>query len=65
MQIFVSYKLADPGTIAITRSGLIFITAFVMVTTLRTKISTVQWVAIAIQVSFEESIAMTPLMLPI
>lgn len=53
-QIFVSYKLADPGTIALTRSGVIFITAFVMVTTLRTNISTVQWVAIVIQVSFPE-----------
>ncbi|KAH8764790.1 UDP-galactose transporter [Hyaloscypha finlandica] len=47
--IFVSYKLADPGTIALTRSGVIFITAFVMVTALRSKISTVQWVAIVIQ----------------
>ncbi|PMD62276.1 uncharacterized protein K444DRAFT_627235 [Hyaloscypha bicolor E] len=47
--IFVSYKLADPGTIALTRSGVIFITAFVMVTALRSKITTVQWVAIVIQ----------------
>jgi len=56
IQIFVAYKLADPGTIALTRSGVIFITAFVMVTTLRSKISTVQWVAIVIQVSSERSI---------
>ncbi|KUJ08723.1 uncharacterized protein LY89DRAFT_325089 [Mollisia scopiformis] len=47
--IFVAYKLADPGTIAITRAGVIFITAVVMVATLGTKISKIQWLAIIIQ----------------
>ncbi|KAE8451413.1 hypothetical protein EG329_004042 [Mollisiaceae sp. DMI_Dod_QoI] len=47
--IFVAYKLADPGTIALTRAGVIFITACVMVVTLGTKISKIQWLAIIIQ----------------
>jgi hypothetical protein len=49
-QIFVAYKLADPGTIALTRSGVILITALVMVATLRTEISKIQWISIVIQV---------------
>ncbi|XMA07251.1 hypothetical protein WAI453_000042 [Rhynchosporium graminicola] len=47
--IFVAYKLADPGTIALVRSGVIFITALIMVLALRADISKIQWTAIVIQ----------------
>lgn len=49
-QIFVLYKLADPGTVQLVRSGVTFITAFVMIATLKTKISKIQWIAIILQV---------------
>ena len=50
IQIFVSYKLADPGTIQLTKSGVTFITALVMIATLGAKITKIQWIAIVIQV---------------
>lgn len=48
--IFVSYKLADPGTIQLTKAGVTFITALVMIVTLNAKVSKIQWIAIIIQV---------------
>ncbi|KAK1585160.1 UDP-galactose transporter [Colletotrichum navitas] len=48
--IFVSYKMADPGTIQLTKSGVTFITALVMIATLNTKISKIQWIAILMQI---------------
>ncbi|KAL0939567.1 UDP-galactose transporter [Colletotrichum truncatum] len=48
--IFVSYKMADPGTIQLTKSGVTFITALVMIATLNTKISKIQWIAIVMQI---------------
>ncbi|KAK2059458.1 UDP-galactose transporter [Colletotrichum caudatum] len=48
--IFVSYKMADPGTIQLTKSGVTFITALVMIATLNTKISKTQWIAILMQI---------------
>ncbi|KAH9217737.1 nucleotide-sugar transporter-domain-containing protein, partial [Leptodontidium sp. 2 PMI_412] len=47
--IFVAYKLADPGTIALIRSGVIFITALIMVLAIGADISKIQWTAIIIQ----------------
>jgi hypothetical protein len=49
-QIFVSYKMADPGTIQLTKSGVTFITALVMIGALGAQISKIQWIAIIIQV---------------
>ena len=46
----MSYKLADPGTIQLVKSGVTFITALVMMVVLNTAISKTQWVAIAVQV---------------
>ncbi|TAQ89874.1 hypothetical protein B7494_g1813 [Chlorociboria aeruginascens] len=48
--IFVAFKLADPGTIQLTKSGVTFITALVMIFTLGSKITKVQWIAIVIQI---------------
>ncbi|KAM0324835.1 hypothetical protein ACHAQA_007801 [Verticillium albo-atrum] len=48
--IFVSYKMADPGTIQLTKSGVTFITALVMIATLNTKVSRIQWIAIVLQI---------------
>ncbi|KAL3426432.1 UDP-galactose transporter [Phlyctema vagabunda] len=48
--IFVSYKLADPGTIQLTKSGVTFITALVMIATLGSKVTKIQWIAIVIQI---------------
>lgn len=42
--------MADPGTIQLTKSGVTFITALVMIATLNTKISKIQWIAIVMQV---------------
>lgn len=42
--------MADPGTIQLTKSGVTFITALVMIATLNTKISKTQWIAILMQV---------------
>ncbi|KAH8819502.1 UDP-galactose transporter [Xylogone sp. PMI_703] len=47
---FVSYKVADPGTIQLTKSGVTFITALVMIFTLGSKITKIQWIAIVIQI---------------
>jgi hypothetical protein len=44
------YKLADPGTISLTKSGVTFITALVIIGTLGTKITGMQWAAILLQV---------------
>jgi drug/metabolite transporter (DMT)-like permease len=52
-QIFVLYKLADPGTVQLVRSGVTFITALVMVVTLKSKISKIQWISIIIQVCLQ------------
>jgi ABC-type Fe3+-siderophore transport system permease subunit len=50
IQIFVLYKLADPGTIQLIRSGVTLITALVMLFTLGTRIGKLQWMAIIMQV---------------
>ncbi|RFU28397.1 hypothetical protein B7463_g7933, partial [Scytalidium lignicola] len=47
---FVSYKVADPGTIQLTKSGVTFITALVMIFTLGARITKIQWIAIVIQI---------------
>lgn len=49
--IFVSYKLADPGTISLAKSGVTLITALVMIVALGTRIGKIQWSAISLQVS--------------
>jgi nucleotide-sugar transporter len=43
--------MADPGTIQLTKSGVTFITALVMIGALGAKISKIQWIAIIIQVT--------------
>ncbi|KAM4062782.1 nucleotide-sugar transporter [Hirsutella rhossiliensis] len=47
--IFISYMLADPGTIQLVKSGSTFITAIVMVAALNTPVSQVQWFAVILQ----------------
>ncbi|KAJ6439791.1 cmp-sialic acid transporter [Purpureocillium lavendulum] len=47
--IFLSYKIADPGTIQLSKSGGTVATALIMTSFLRTRISRGQWVAIGIQ----------------
>jgi hypothetical protein len=49
-QLFLSYKMADPGTIQLTKSGVTLITALVMIATLNQQVSKTQWMAIAMQV---------------
>lgn len=49
MQIFVAYKLADPGTIQLLKSGITLVTALVMLFALGTRIVKLQWIAIIIQ----------------
>ncbi|KAI9151909.1 CMP-sialic acid transporter 1 [Paramyrothecium foliicola] len=49
--IFLSYKMADPGTIQLTKSGVTLITALVMIATLGARVSKIQWMAIAMQIS--------------
>lgn len=48
--IFVAYKLADPGTIQLLKSGITLITALVMLFALGTRIVKLQWIAIIIQI---------------
>jgi len=43
--------MADPGTIQLTKSGVTFITALVMIGALGAKVSKTQWIAIIIQVT--------------
>lgn len=50
-KIFVSYRLADPATVQLTKSGVACITALVLIVVMRVKVSRVQWLAIVIQVS--------------
>ncbi|KAG5744533.1 hypothetical protein H9Q72_013221 [Fusarium xylarioides] len=49
--LFLSYKMADPGTIQLTKSGVTLITALVMIATLNQQVSKTQWMAIAMQLS--------------
>ncbi|KID68077.1 UDP-galactose transporter, partial [Metarhizium hybridum] len=48
--VFVSYQVADPATISLTKSGVTCITALVLMFTLDTKITGTQWLAIVLQV---------------
>lgn len=48
--VFVLFKLADPGTIQLIKSGITLITALVLMCTLGTKIARLQWVAIGLQI---------------
>ncbi|KAF2395650.1 hypothetical protein EJ06DRAFT_484915 [Trichodelitschia bisporula] len=48
--IFVLFRLADPGTIQLIKSGTTLITAVVMIFALGTKIVGGQWIAIVLQV---------------
>lgn len=50
-KIFVSYRLADPATVQLTKSGVTCITALVLIVVMRVKVSRVQWLAIVMQVS--------------
>ena len=50
LQIFVAYKLADPGTIQLLKSGITLVTALVMLFALGTRIVKLQWIAIITQV---------------
>ncbi|KID81920.1 UDP-galactose transporter [Metarhizium guizhouense ARSEF 977] len=47
--VFVSYQVADPATISLTKSGVTCVTALVLMFTLNTKITGIQWLAIALQ----------------
>ena len=48
--VFVLFKLADPGTIQLIKSGITLITALVLMLTLGTRIARLQWVAIGFQI---------------
>lgn len=48
--VFVLYKLADPGTIQLIKSGITLVTALVLWFTLGSKIAKLQWIAIMTQV---------------
>ncbi|KAF2668334.1 hypothetical protein BT63DRAFT_425654 [Microthyrium microscopicum] len=48
--VFVLFRLADPGTIQLIKSGTTLITAVVMILFLKTKIGRGQWIAIVFQV---------------
>ncbi|KHO00247.1 Nucleotide-sugar transporter [Metarhizium album ARSEF 1941] len=48
--VFVSYQVADPATISLTKSGVTCVTALVLIFTLNTKVTGVQWLAIVLQV---------------
>ena len=50
VQIYVAYKLADPGTIQLLKSGVTLVTAMTMYFTTGTKLTRMQWVAIMFQV---------------
>lgn len=45
----MAYKLADPGTIQLLKSGITLVTALVMLFALGTRIVKLQWIAIIIQ----------------
>lgn len=49
--VFVLYKLADPGTIQLIKSGITLVTGLVLWFTLGSKIAKLQRVAIMLQVS--------------
>jgi drug/metabolite transporter (DMT)-like permease len=51
MQVFILYKLADPGTIQLMKSGTTLITAVVSISLLGTTIVRGQWLAIVLQVA--------------
>lgn len=57
-QLFLSYKMADPGTIQLTKSGVTLITALVMIATLNQQVSKTQWMAITMQVRIHLPIAL-------
>jgi hypothetical protein len=48
--VFVLYKLADPGTIQLIKSGITLVTALVLWFTLGSRIAKLQWIAIMLQV---------------
>ena len=50
----MAYKLADPGTIQLLKSGVTLITALVMLFALGTRIVKLQWIAIVIQAGAPE-----------
>jgi drug/metabolite transporter (DMT)-like permease len=50
LQVFLLYKLSDPGTIQLIKSGTTLITAVVSMAFLGTKVTRGQWIAIALQV---------------
>lgn len=54
--VFVLYKLADPGTIQLIKSGITLVTALVLWFTLGTRIAKLQWIAIMLQVSPSQSL---------
>lgn len=45
----MAYKLADPGTIQLLKSGITLVTALVMLFALGSRIVKLQWIAIIIQ----------------
>jgi len=47
--IFACYKQADPGTIALIKSGITVVTALVMITALGSSVAGLQWTAIVLQ----------------
>lgn len=49
-QIFVLYRLADPGTIQLIKSGITLVTAITSLVFLRSKIAKTQWLAIVLQI---------------
>jgi len=56
-QIFILFRLADPGTIQLIKSGTTLITAVVMIIALGTKIVGNQWIAICMQVCYNPRVA--------
>ncbi|KAM4060136.1 nucleotide-sugar transporter [Hirsutella rhossiliensis] len=48
--VFLSYHLADPGTVQLSKTGGTLITAIIMASTLKTAISRTQWAAVLLQV---------------
>ncbi len=51
----MAYKLADPGTIQLLKSGITLVTALVMLFALGSRIVKLQWIAIIIQAGVLEA----------
>lgn len=49
-QVFVAFRLADPGTIQLVKSGITIITAVISLLLLGTRIVKLQWMGISLQV---------------